>query len=122
MTRRRDNEFRLKPAAPKGKQSRAGERFLTAVLHGVNRAGGMPSRRPSPRSPWLAAIRATDLRLSEEELRQLDAVSDPGARSTLSCRLTMYKGNARIFGAAPAETSKATENVTDTHACEGISA
>src|SRR5271170_1614405 len=57
MTRRRDNEFRLKPAAPKGKQSRAGERFLTGVLHGVNRAGGMPSRRPSTKPrPTLARL------------------------------------------------------------------
>src|SRR5271170_7921456 len=57
MTRRRDNEFRLKPAAPKGKQSRAGERFLTGVLRGVNRAGGMPSRRPSTKpGPTLARL------------------------------------------------------------------
>src|SRR5271168_2282535 len=47
MNRHDDNEFRPKPAAPKGKQSRAGERFLTRVLRGVNRAGGMPSRGPS---------------------------------------------------------------------------
>ena len=47
MNRRDDNEFRPKPAAPRGKQSRAGERFLSRVLRGVNRAGGMPSRTTS---------------------------------------------------------------------------
>src|SRR5207245_112935 len=47
MNRRDDNEFRLKPAAPRGKQSRPGERFTTRVLRGVNRVGGMPLRERS---------------------------------------------------------------------------
>ena len=57
MNRRDDNEFRPKPAAPRGKQSRAGERFLSRVLRGVNRAGGMPSRTPSTKPrPTLARL------------------------------------------------------------------
>ena len=47
MNRRGDNEFRLKPAAPRGKQSHPGERFTTRVLRGVNRVGGMPLRERS---------------------------------------------------------------------------
>ena len=47
MNRRDDNEFRLKPAAPRGKQPRPGERFTTRVLRGVNRVGGMPLRERS---------------------------------------------------------------------------
>jgi hypothetical protein len=47
MNRRNDNEFRLKPAASRGQQSRAGERFTTRVLRGVNRVGGMPLRTRS---------------------------------------------------------------------------
>jgi type IV secretory pathway VirD2 relaxase len=57
MNRRDDNEFRPKPTAPRAKQSRAGERFLSKVLRGVNRAGGMPSRRPSTKPrPTLARL------------------------------------------------------------------
>ena len=47
MNRRDDNEFRPKPAAARGKQSRTGERFATRVLRAVNRAGGMPLRTRS---------------------------------------------------------------------------
>ncbi|TMH33549.1 MAG: hypothetical protein E6H66_11985 [Betaproteobacteria bacterium] len=52
MNRRDDNQFRLKPAAPKGNRSPRGERFTTRVLRGINRVGGMPLRRTStkPRS------------------------------------------------------------------------
>jgi hypothetical protein len=54
MNRRRDNEFRPKPAAPKGKQSRAGEGFLP----GSCMASIVPAecRRVGPRrsrdQPW----------------------------------------------------------------------
>jgi len=47
MNRRDDTEFRLKPAAPRGRQSRAGERFTTRVLRAANRVGGMPLRTTS---------------------------------------------------------------------------
>lgn len=47
MNRRDENPFRLQPAAPSGKQSRAGEAFATGVLHAANRVGGMPSRTGS---------------------------------------------------------------------------
>ena len=52
MNRRDNNDFRLKPAAPRDQQSRAGERFTTRVLRGVNRVGGMPlrSRSTKPRA------------------------------------------------------------------------
>ena len=57
MNRRDDNEFRPKPAAPRGKQSRTNERFLSRVLRGVNRAGGMPSRTSSTKPrPTLARL------------------------------------------------------------------
>src|SRR5271169_5220331 len=57
MNRRDDNEFRPKPTAPRVNQSRTGERFLSKVLRGVNRAGGMPSRRPSTKPrPTLARL------------------------------------------------------------------
>ena len=57
MNRRDDNEFRPKPAARRGKQSRAGERFLSRVLRGVNRAGGMRLRTPSTKPrPTLARL------------------------------------------------------------------
>jgi type IV secretory pathway VirD2 relaxase len=47
MNRRDENPFRIKPAAPRGQQSRAGERFATRVLRAVNRDGPMPSRGSS---------------------------------------------------------------------------
>ncbi len=47
MNRRDDDEFRLKPAAPRDGQSRAGERFTTRVLRVANRGGGMPLRTTS---------------------------------------------------------------------------
>ena len=47
MNRRDDNEFRLKPAAPRGRQSRPGGCFTARVLRGLNRAGGMPFHSPS---------------------------------------------------------------------------
>jgi type IV secretory pathway VirD2 relaxase len=47
MHRRDENQFRLKPAAPRGKQSRAGERFTAKVLRAGNRIGPMPARGPS---------------------------------------------------------------------------
>ena len=57
MNRRDDNEFRPRPAAPRGKQSRTNERFLSRVLRGVNRAGGMPSRTSSTKPrPTLARL------------------------------------------------------------------
>jgi type IV secretory pathway VirD2 relaxase len=57
MNRRDDNEFRLKPAAPRGKQSHPGERFTTRVLRGINRVGGMPLRTRSTKpQPSLARL------------------------------------------------------------------
>ncbi len=47
MNRRDENQFRLKPAAPKGQQSRAGERFTAKVLRAGNRSGPMPARGAS---------------------------------------------------------------------------
>ena len=47
MNRHDDNEFRLKPRAPRSGSSRPGERFTTRVLRGVNRASGMPLRTTS---------------------------------------------------------------------------
>lgn len=47
MIRRDENQFRLKPAAPRGKQSRVGEWFTTRVLRATNRIGPMPSRSTS---------------------------------------------------------------------------
>jgi len=44
MNRRDDDYFRLKPAAPKAKQSRAGKAFTTRVLRAANLAGGMRLR------------------------------------------------------------------------------
>lgn len=44
MNRRDENQFRIKPAVPRGQQSRAGERFTTKVLRAGNRVGPMPSR------------------------------------------------------------------------------
>jgi type IV secretory pathway VirD2 relaxase len=75
MNRRDNNEFRPRPAAPRGKQSRAGERFLSKVLRGVNRAGGMPSRTP-PTKP-----RATLARLGRGAGAAAFAGSKLGARS-----------------------------------------
>ena len=57
MNRRDDNEFRPKPAAPRGRQSRAGETFATRVLRVANRGGGMPLRTTSTKSrPTLARL------------------------------------------------------------------
>jgi len=47
MHRRDENQFRLRPAGPRGKQSRTGERFATRVLRAANRCGPMPARSPS---------------------------------------------------------------------------
>jgi len=47
MIRRDENQFHIKPAAPRGKQSRAGERFTTKVLRAGNRIGWMPSHTTS---------------------------------------------------------------------------
>ena len=44
MNRRHDYYFRLKPAAPKDKQSRPGKAFTTRVLRAANPAGGMRLR------------------------------------------------------------------------------
>ncbi len=44
MNRRDDDYFRLKPAAPKAKQSRSGKAFPTRVLRAANLAGGMRLR------------------------------------------------------------------------------
>ncbi len=49
MNRRDDNEFRAKPAPPRNKQSRAGERFTTRVLRAANQLGPMPSRESKGR-------------------------------------------------------------------------
>ena len=47
MNRRDENQFRLRPAAPKGQQSHAGERFTARVIRAGNRSGPMPARSPS---------------------------------------------------------------------------
>src|SRR5450631_4127076 len=47
MNRRDENQFRLRPAAPRGQQSRAGERFTAKVLRAGNHIGPMPARGPS---------------------------------------------------------------------------
>src|SRR5689334_8844650 len=47
MNRRNENEFRLKPRAPRKELTRPGERFTARVLRSVNRAGGMASHSAS---------------------------------------------------------------------------
>ena len=47
MNRRDENPFRLRPAAPRAKQSPIGERFATRVLRAANRCGPMPLRGAS---------------------------------------------------------------------------
>ena len=47
MNRRDENLFRLRPTAPRGKQSRTGERFATRVLRAASRCGPMASRGAS---------------------------------------------------------------------------
>lgn len=47
MNQHDENQFRVKPAAPRGKQSRAGERFTAKVLRAGNRIGPMPARGAS---------------------------------------------------------------------------
>ncbi len=50
MNRRDENEFRLKPTAPRGQQSRAVEHFTARVLRAANRVGPMPSRGGSTKA------------------------------------------------------------------------
>src|SRR5665213_813134 len=57
MNRRDENQFRIKPAAPGGRQSRQGERFTTRVLRAGSRIGPMSLRTAS------AAPRASLARL-----------------------------------------------------------
>jgi type IV secretory pathway VirD2 relaxase len=57
MNRLEENQFRIQPAVPRGKQSRAGERFTTKVLRAGSRIGPMPSRTRSAKPrPTLARL------------------------------------------------------------------
>jgi type IV secretory pathway VirD2 relaxase len=47
MNRRDENQFRLRPAAPRGTRSRAGDRFTTRVLRAASQVGPMPPLGPS---------------------------------------------------------------------------